>query len=157
MAIVWLYGALLFAAYSGPTLLTLSSYTYGIMTLARFVSFLVSVTLFVMLGKSLKKRQRRRFSTGLVVGAAVAIMGTGASQAIRHLPQAENAFAAQMPGVPHAAAMTMLHLHMVASVVLSAIMYGVLFGLLGAVAVWWGGRTPRTRPPEHPTPEHEMG
>ena len=157
MAITWLYGALLLLAYSGPALLTLSSYTYGIMTLARFVSFLVSVTLFVMLGKSLKKRQRRRFATGLVVGAGVAVAGTGASQAIRHLPQAENAFAAQMPEVPHAAAMTMLHLHAVASAVLSAVLYGVLFGLLGAVAVWWGGRGPGSRPPDHPTPEHETG
>ncbi len=157
MAIVWLYGALLLVAYSGPTLLTLSSYTYGIMTLARFVSFLVSVTLFVMLGKSLKKRQRRRFATGLVVGAGVAVVGTGASQAIRHLPQAENAFAAQMPGVPHAAVMTMLHLHVVASAVLSAVLFGVLFGLLGGVAVWWGGRAPQSRPPEHPTPEQGMG
>ncbi|MCL5116020.1 MAG: hypothetical protein M1272_02600 [Firmicutes bacterium] len=150
----WLYGMLLLIAYSAPSLLTLSSYTYPIMTLAHFVTFLVSVILFVIMGKSLKKRHRPRFSNGLMIGAIVALAGTAIGQVIRRTPMAEKAFLAQVPRVPRQAALTMLHLHATANAVLSGIIFAVLFGLLGAVATWWGGRD-RRRPltPQDPTPE----
>lgn len=157
VAIVWLYGVLLLIAYSGPTLLALSAYTYGITTLAHFVTFLVSVILFVMMGKSLKKRRRRRFSTGLLVGGAVAVLGTGIGQIIRRSPAAERAFIAQVPKVPPQAALTMLHLHALVSAILSGIIFAVLFGLLGAIATWWGGRGQAPMTPEDPAEHGRAG
>lgn len=152
MAIVWLYGALLFVAYAAPTLLTLSSYTYGITTLAHFVTFLVSVILFVLMGASLRKRHRPRFANGLMIGAIVALAGTAAGQVIRRTPMAERAFLAQVPRVPHSAAVTMLHLHATANAILSGVIFAVLFGLLGGIATWWGGRRRRLPTPEAPAP-----
>lgn len=153
MAIAWLYGALLLIAYASPTLLTLSSYTYGITTLAHFVTFLVSVILFVLLGSSLRKRGRPRFSNGLMIGAMVALVGTVAGQMLRRTPMAERAFLAQVPRVPHQAGVTMLHLHQTANAILSGIIFAVMFGLLGGIATWWGGRTRNPAMAGDPTPE----
>ena len=150
MGIVWFYGALLLVAYAAPALLTLSVYTYGFTTLAHFVTFFISVILFVMMGKSLQKRHRPRFGAGLATGALVAMIGTAVGQVIRHLPIAQRAFMAQLPGVPQAAALTMLQLHAVTGAILSGAIFAVLFGLLGAIATWWGGR----QRPLMPTPEN---
>lgn len=139
---VWLYSALLFLAYAAPTLLTLSSSLYALTTLAHFVSFLIAVILFVLMGKSLQKRRRPRFANGLMIGALVSLLGTTAGQVLRRTPMAEQAFLAQVPRVPRAAAITMLHLHQTANAILSGIIFAVLFGILGGIAVWWGGRRP---------------
>lgn len=81
-----------------------------------------------------------RFAQGLMTGAMVAILGTVFGQIIRRTPMAERVFIQQLPGVPAQAALTMLHLHAITSAILSGIMFAVLFGLLGAIATWWGGR-----------------
>lgn len=99
----------------------------------------MAVILFVLMGKSLQKRQRPRFANGLMIGALVALLGSVAGQVIRRTPMAEQAFLAQVPRVPHQAAVTMLHLHATANAILSGIIFAVLFGLLGGIAVWWGG------------------
>lgn len=151
IAIVLLYIAFLLMAWSGPSLLSLSRHTYGIMTAAHFVTFLVSVILFVLLGRSLKKRRLHRFWIGLWSGALVAVIGTGITQYIRHLPLAQNAFVSQLPGVPRQAGFTMLTLHAVTGAILAAAMFAVLFGLLGGIAAWWGGRQRRGSPTHGPT------
>lgn len=148
MAITWLYSVFLFIVYSGPTVLTLWSTTYNLTTAARFITFLCSVILFVLMGRSLKKRHRPRFFPGLIVGGLVAMVGTAFSQYLRHLPMAENALFSQIPGVPRAAAITMLHLHALTSAILSASIFSILFGLFGAIATWWGGRDATHRQPE---------
>ncbi|MDA8204920.1 MAG: hypothetical protein M0Z36_02555 [Thermaerobacter sp.] len=150
MAIIWLYALFLLVAWSAPSLLTLSRYTYGITTGAHFVTFLVSVVLFVLMGKSLRKRHKKNFWPGFWTGAGVAAIGTGITQYIRHLPRAQEAFLSQLPGVPPQAARTMLELHVVTSAILSALMFAILYGGLGAIATWWGGRQRRSRHQTNP-------
>ncbi|NMP24703.1 hypothetical protein [Sulfobacillus harzensis] len=147
---IWLYAVLLFIVYAAPTLLTLSSTLYGLTTLAHFFSFLIAVILFVVMGRSLRKRHRPRFANGLMIGAGVSLLGTGVGQAIRRTPMAEEAFLAQVPRVPRSAAVTMLHLHATANAILSGIIFAVLFGLLGGIAVWWGGRRRMAAPTADP-------
>ncbi|MCY0897620.1 MAG: hypothetical protein OWU33_01575 [Firmicutes bacterium] len=152
----FVYSALLFLVYAGPVLLTLSPLTYHTTTLAHFATFLLSVMLFVLLGKHLKTRGKARTSRGFIVGLVVAWLGTAVSEVVRRLPLAQQVFISQLPGVPRAAAITMLHLHAVTGAILAALIYGVLYALLGAVATWWGGRTPLVAddnpPPESPSP-----
>lgn len=156
MLIIILYALFLITVWASPSLLTLSRYTYGITTVAHFVTFLASVVLFVLLGRSLKKRRRRRFMTGLFVGALAGGFGTLLGEVIRHSPMATEAFLSQVPQVPPSAAETMLGLHAVASAVLSAAISAVLFALMGAVATWWGGMTKTRRAPaaDNPDPVH---
>ncbi|MCY0878616.1 MAG: hypothetical protein OWU84_06735 [Firmicutes bacterium] len=154
-SVTLVYSVLLLLVYAGPALLTLSPVTYHATTAAHFVTFLASVVLFVLLGKHLKARRRRRARHGFVVGLAVAWLGTGIAEYIRRLPLAQQVFIQELPGVPRAAALTMLHLHAVTGAVLSALLYGALYALLGAFAAWWGGRdrlesTPT--PPDSPHP-----
>ena len=139
MAILFAFTTLLIAAWAGPSLLTLSPTTYPITAVAHFVAFLASVALFILMGRVLKKKDRPRLKAGLGVGAVAAVIGTTIAQIIQHLPYAQKAFMAQLPGVPPQAAVTMLHLHALTGAVLSAIISAVLFGALGAIATWWGG------------------
>lgn len=140
MAVTVTYAMLIFIVWSAPTLLTLSRYTYGITAVAHFGTFLASVVLFVLMGRSLGRRQRSGFFPGLIVGALVGVAGTAVSNIVRRLPLAERTFVSQTPGVPASAALTMLRLHFWTSAILSAVMFAVLFGGLGAIATWWGGR-----------------
>lgn len=152
--LITLYTVLLLAAWVGPSTLTLSQYTYSLTSFGHFVSFLISVVLFVLMGRSLKKRQHQhRFLTGLFVGAFVGALGTGISETIRHLPPAAQAFAQYVPRVPPKAAFTMLTLHAIPSALLAAAMFAVLFGGLGAIATWWGGVTKRTISPASKNPK----
>jgi hypothetical protein len=115
---------------------------------------LASVVLFILLGRSLRRRHRRRFLTGLWAGFWGGSLGTIAAEIIRHSPPARSAFAENLPTIPRAAADTMLSLHATASAALSALISGILFALLGAVAVWWGGLSrPRRTPPDGGRPE----
>lgn len=155
MLSIALYTVFLLAAWVSPTLLTLSRYTYGITSAAHFVTFLVSVVLFVLLGRSVQKPGRRRLVTGLGVGALVGAAGTGLSELLRHTPPAERAFVAHLPGVPEPAAYTMLQLHAWVSALLSAGIFAVLFGAFGAVATWWGGLTAKKRRPSPREPASE--
>ncbi len=149
------YTVLLLVTWVGPSTLTLSRYTYSLTSIGHFVSFLISVVLFVLMGRSLKKRRHQhRFFTGLFVGSFVGALGTGISETIRHLPPAARAFSQYVPQVPTQAAFTMLTLHAIPSALLAAAMFAVLFGGLGAIATWWGGVTKRTAfpGPKNPKP-----
>lgn len=153
MVIISLYTLFLIIAWAAPSTLTLSRYTYGFTSAAHFVTFLVSVVLFVLMGRSLRKRHRRRFIPGLFVGAFVGAIGTGIAEFIRHLPPAQRAFVAHVPLVPRSAALTMLTIHAIPSAILAAAIFAVLFGTLGAIATWWGGLK-RSSPTDtdHPDP-----
>ncbi|PSR20451.1 MAG: hypothetical protein C7B45_14885 [Sulfobacillus acidophilus] len=140
MATITLYGILLFIVWSAPSLLTLSRYTYDLMSAAHFVTFLAAVVLFVLMGRSLTRYQLSRLATGLIVGALVGAAGSVAESLIRRLPLYERTFVARIPNVPPQAALTMLQLHFWTSTILSAVMFALLLGGLGAIATWWGGR-----------------
>ncbi len=139
MTILSAYTAILIIAWASPSLLTLSPITYGSMAIARFLAFLMSVILFVLMGRTLKKRARPRLKAGLTAGVLAAGLGTAGAQIIQRLPRAQKAFVAHLTGVPPQAAITMLHLHALTNALLSAFISAALFGALGAVATWWGG------------------
>lgn len=149
--IIILYGMVLLIVFAGPSSLALSPTTYPLMTLGHLFTFLASVVLFVLLGRTIKRHGRRPFWPVAVIGAVTAFAGTLISQYVIRLPAAEQAFIAQLHGVPVAAARTMLHLHVVSSALITGGFAAVFYGVLGGFAAWWGGRNvPKLPPPEAP-------
>jgi len=157
LALVMGYGTLLFLVYAAPALLTLSPLTYGrVMSLAHFVVFLVSIVGFVGLGHALARRGRPRFGVGVGLGGLIGALGTAVTQYVAHLPAAETAFIQQLHGVPRAAAVTMLHLHLVTSIILSILMNAVIWAFVGGLATWWGGLVVRRPRPDQSTAEQDQ-
>lgn len=148
MAILTLYGIILFVVYTAPAVLLLWPFTYDFIPAAHFLVFLASVVLFALAGRSLAQKHVARFVPAFVTGVVVAFLGTAATQYIGHLPMAEDAFVQQLHGVPREAALTMLNLHVISGTIISGIMYGVLYGFLGGFAAWWGGRGSAPAPSE---------
>ncbi len=148
---LWTYGFLLLLIFSAPAPLVLSSATYRLLTLGHFFVFLMSVIIFVLLGRSLAKRHRRFVLPTFLVGLVTAFSGALVYQYLLRLPIAQAAFMSQLHGVPREAAMTMLHLHVTANIVLISLMGGVFYGILGVFAAWWGGRIVRRHPTEEIT------
>lgn len=140
MGIIVTYAVLFYIVFTIPTILSFSPTLYAHMALAHFLGFLAAVVLFVMLGRSLRKRNIPRFWPGLIAGAITAFAGTLTSQYILHLPMAKDAFVSQLHGVPRSAALSMLGLHVIASTVLTGLIAAGFYGLLGGFASWWGGR-----------------
>lgn len=146
---VWIYGWALTVVFAAPGGLALSSRTYPFISAGRFAAFLVSVLLFVALGRRLARQRRRRAPAGLATGFFAAFVGTLGFQAIIRLPQAVASLAATLPGVPRPAVSMMLAQHQTVGALLSGLIAGVLNAVLGAVAVFWGGRSRRLpTPPE---------
>lgn len=144
--LLWLYGCVLTLVFAAPGALALSARTYPFMSEARFAAFLGSVVLFVALGRHLARTGRRRTSLGLFTGLLTGFIGTLAYQAAIRMPPAVRSLAATLPGVPGSAVATMLGQHRAASALLSGLIAAVLNALLGAVAVYWGGRSRRRKP-----------
>lgn len=152
---LWLTMLLLWALLTVPAVLGFTPLTYGWLKYGHFVTFILSVFLFVALGRHTPKPGKARLSVGFFAGALSGLLSSVATQYLLHLPIAEAAFRAQLPGVPASAATTMLHLHLFYSTILSAIIAGILYGILGAVATWWGGRHASVSPP--PDAQSEAG
>lgn len=150
MGILTLYGLVLLIIYTAPAVLYLWPLSYSLTKVAYLIMFLLSVWIFVRMGRSLGKRRIRPFWPSFVTSAMVAFLGTGFSQYVRHLPMAQEAFIDQLHGVPREAALTMLRLHVLTGTVLSALIYGGLYGLLGGFAAWWGSRRV-AKDPSNPT------
>lgn len=140
---IWLYPILLLMIFSLPSAMVFSPFTYRLLTLAHFFVFLLSVIVFVLLGRSLAKRHRTIITTAFVVGLFTAFAAALLNQYLLRLPLAQAAFISELPGVPAQAAVTMLHLHMVTSALLISAMGGVFYAILGMFAAWWGGRIVR--------------
>ncbi len=140
------YGFLLFLVFAAPAPLVLSPTTYRLLTLGHFFVFLISIILFVLLGRSLAKRHRKFIFPTFLVGLLTAFLGALAYQYMLRLPIAQAAFLSQLHGVPSDAALTMLRLHVVTSTLLISLMGGIFYGILGVFAAWWGGRIVRRHP-----------
>lgn len=151
MAVPLFYGVVILILFTLPDIFMLWPITYSMMSAAHFIVFLMSVVLFVMMGRALRRRQKQRFMRGFITGAVVGFVGTAVGQYIRHLPMAEEAFMRQLHGVPHQAAMAMLHLHVVSGTLINGLMYGFLYAFLGGFATWWGGRRPPRNGPTSPS------
>lgn len=156
MRLFWITLLLIWAITAAPALLGFSPVTYGWMKYGHFIAVLFSVLVFVNLGRRIPKPGPNRLKLGFWAGAASGLLGSATVQYLLHLPPAVQAFMAQLPHVPPAAAQTMLHLHLLASAILSALISAVLLGLTGAVATWWGGRV-RPAPPAPETSEPRAG
>ncbi|MDA8194038.1 MAG: hypothetical protein M0Z53_08585 [Thermaerobacter sp.] len=157
MGLLLFYGVLLLILYTLPAVFTLWPVTYGVVPVAHFLVFLLSAILFAALGRGLGRRRRKRFTPAFLTGAVTAFAGTAIGQYLRHLPMAEEAFIRQLHGVPRAAALAMLNLHVVSGTLITGLMYAVLYGFVGGFAAWWGGRLagsgPGTPPGCEETPD----
>ncbi|MHB1610328.1 MAG: hypothetical protein ACYCT0_01395 [Sulfobacillus sp.] len=140
------YAVLMFIIFSIPSALVFSPLTYRFLTLAHFFTFLLSVIVFVLLGRSLAKRHRPMVLPAIAAGFFTAFAAALLNQYLMRLPSPQQAFISQLHGVPPQAAITMLHLHMVTSALLISAMGGFFYATLGLFAAWWGGRIVRTSP-----------
>lgn len=147
---IWAYALLLLLVFSSPAPLVLTASTYRLLTLGHFFVFLISIILFVLLGRSLAKRQRKFILPTFLVGLFTAFLGALAYQYMLRLPIAQTAFMSQLHGVPTDAALTMLRLHVVTSTILISLMGGIFYAILGVFAAWWGGRIVRIHRVEEP-------
>ncbi len=144
------FGFVLLLVFSLPAPLVLSPVTYHLLTLSHFFVFLISIIVFVLLGRSLAKRHRRFILPTFLVGLVTAFVGALAYQYVLRLPGAQTAFMSQLHGVPTDAALTMLHLHVLTGTLLIGLMAGIFYGVLGVFAAWWGGRIVRVHPIREP-------
>lgn len=143
MAAVLIVLALVLAA---PGLLTLTPLGYGYLSLAHLGAFVLATILLMALGRVWRRhRPRGAAHAGLWAGAATGALGALGTQALMHTPRATAAFVANLSprGVPPAAAATLLHLNLVAGVVLTTIAGAALYGVVGFLSAWWGGRSVR--------------
>lgn len=125
-----------------PSALSLTPAGYDFMPPAHVVAFVLAVMVLVWVGRVFQRRGRHATRRGLVVGAMSGALGALGSQMVMHTPAATAAFVADLAGhgVPPAAALTIQHLHMTTSAILTAFIAMVFYGVSGAVAGWWGAR-----------------
>lgn len=131
---------------AAPGLLTLTPLGYSHLSLAHLAAFVLATLLLVTLGRAWRRhRPRGAAHAGLWAGAATGALGAVGTQALMHTPRATAAFVANLAprGVPPQAATTLLHLNLVAGVVLTAVGGAALYGGVGFLAAWWGGRSVR--------------
>ena len=149
-----LFGLALCLLFAAPAAVTLSVVTYSGLSAARFFSFLATVLVYVAYGRFLRAHDRPRFWPGVIIGATSAFLGTLLYQYIIRLPLAQATLIHSLPGVPPAAAVTMLQLHQRTGALLSGFVAAGLNGVLGGTATWWGGR--RGLPRRDPEPEERQ-
>lgn len=131
---------------AAPGLLTLTPMGYSYLSLAHLAAFVLATILLVTLGRVWRRhRPGGAAHAGLWAGAATGALGAVGTQALMHTPRATAAFVANLAprGVPPKAATTLLHLNLVAGVVLTAVAAAALYGVVGFLAAWWGGRSVR--------------
>lgn len=125
-----------------PAALSLTPAGYDFMPPAHVVAFVLAAIVLVWMGRAFQRRGHHATRRGLGVGAMGGALGALGSQVLMHTPAATAAFVVDLAGhgVPPAAALTIQHLHMTTSAILTALIATVFYGALGAIAGWWGAR-----------------
>lgn len=134
-----LWAVLAAALLAAPNLLSLRAATYPWVRPAQGVAVVGALVAMGYFG-----RASRRLRAAFWWGAMASIAATLAGATILRLPAARAALAANLPGVPYPAVEAMLAIHWRVSAALSALLNGLLFGLAGLYAAWWGRRTRRS-------------
>jgi uncharacterized membrane protein YdfJ with MMPL/SSD domain len=147
---MWWTVLLLAAVLASPGLLTLFPAGYDWLGPAHLIVFVVAVVLLARVGRLRRRQHRPAWRTGFWLGAATGIIGAVVTAALQQTPTATQALVVDLAskGVPEAATLTMVRLHLYTSVALTCLMAAGAYGVLGAFAAWWGSLTlPATRPP----------
>jgi len=156
---MWWTVLLLAAVLASPGLLTLFPAGYDWLGPAHLIVFVVAVVLLARVGRIRRRQRRRALGTGFWVGALTAIVGAVATAVLQQTPTATRALVVDLAGkgVPEAATLTMVRLHLYTSVALTSLMAAGAYGVLGAFAAWWGSLTVSTASssPREPRPRED--
>jgi len=149
---VFVFTAILTLILSAPGALALVPWGYSYLSWGHLAAFVLAVLALASLGRTLRRLHRRPARGALWAGAVAGALGAAGTQLIMHTPKATAAFVETLAprGIPALAAVTLLNLHATSGMLLTAVFGAGLYGLVGGMAGWWGGR----RSTRRPTPAH---
>lgn len=148
---VFVFTAVLTLILSAPGALALVPWGYSYLSWGHLAAFVLAVLTLASLGRALRRLHRRPARGALWAGALAGALGAVGTQLIMHTPQATAAFVRNLAprGIPAIAAVTLLNLHATSGTLLTAAFGAGLYGVVGWIAGWWGGRRSTRRAPTH--------